>query len=63
MSMSRQADFFTVTVTLPLHPEHNLRGREPCCYHSPASRPWLLRRCWHALALSCEECDKLQAGV
>lgn len=39
---------FTVTVTLPLYPEHNLRGRGPCCYHAPASRPLLLRRCWHA---------------
>ena len=39
---------FTVTVTLPLHPEHNPRGRGPCCYHSPASSPLLLRSCWHA---------------
>lgn len=55
---------FTVTVTLPLYPEHNRGGRGPPCYHSPASRPLASQKgVGMLLALSCKECDELQAGI
>lgn len=54
---------FTVTVTLPLYPEHNQGEEDSAVIIPQLAGPCFSEGVGMLLALSCKECDELQAGI